>query len=34
MRGYAVGALRASFGIPSNDGDLRRLVSVVERFAA
>jgi selenocysteine lyase/cysteine desulfurase len=34
MRGYAVGALRASFGIPSNDGDLRRLVAVVESFAA
>jgi selenocysteine lyase/cysteine desulfurase len=34
MRGYAVGAVRASFGIPSNDGDLRRLVSVVESFAA
>jgi selenocysteine lyase/cysteine desulfurase len=33
MRGFAVGALRASFGIPSNDGDLRRLVSVVESFA-
>jgi Selenocysteine lyase len=33
MRGYAVGALRASFGIPSNDGDLRRLVAVVETFA-
>jgi selenocysteine lyase/cysteine desulfurase len=34
MRGYAVGAIRASFGIPSNDGDLRRLVRVVDSFAA
>ncbi|MFL5521486.1 MAG: aminotransferase class V-fold PLP-dependent enzyme [Gemmatimonadales bacterium] len=33
MRGYAVGAVRASFGIPSSDGDLRRLVAVVESFA-
>jgi selenocysteine lyase/cysteine desulfurase len=34
MRGYPVGAIRASFGIPSNDDDLRRLVAVVESFAA
>jgi selenocysteine lyase/cysteine desulfurase len=33
MQGYAVGAVRASFGIPSNDADLERLVSVVESFA-
>jgi selenocysteine lyase/cysteine desulfurase len=33
MRGYPVGAVRASFGAPSNAEDLRRLVAVVERFA-
>jgi selenocysteine lyase/cysteine desulfurase len=32
MRGYAVGAVRASFGIASNEADLRRLVDVVEGF--
>ncbi len=34
MHGYAVGAVRASFGIPSNSGDLVRLVEVVESFGA
>jgi len=33
MRGYAVGAVRASFGAPSGANDLRRLVEVVETFA-
>jgi selenocysteine lyase/cysteine desulfurase len=33
MRGYAVGAVRASFGIPSSHDDLRRLVCVVESLA-
>ena len=33
MRGYAVGAVRASFGIPSNSADLERLVAVVGSFA-
>ena len=32
MKGYAVGAVRASFGIPSNQSDLERLVRVVESF--
>ena len=32
MKGYPVGALRASFGVPSNQTDLFRLVSVVESF--
>ncbi len=32
MRGYPVGAVRASFGAPSNAGDLRRLMAVVESF--
>ena len=34
MHGYAVGAVRVSFGIPSNDDDLRRLVALVESFSA
>jgi len=33
MRGYPVGAVRASFGAPSNAWDLRRLMDVVESFA-
>ncbi len=33
MRDYPVGAVRASFGAPSNDEDLRRLVSVIASFA-
>jgi selenocysteine lyase/cysteine desulfurase len=33
MKGYPVGAVRASFGIPSNANDVRRLVRVVESFA-
>ncbi|MEO5817098.1 MAG: aminotransferase class V-fold PLP-dependent enzyme [Gemmatimonadaceae bacterium] len=33
MIGYPVGAVRASFGAPSNASDLRRLVAVVESFA-
>jgi hypothetical protein len=33
MRGYPVGAVRASFGAPSNARDLRRLMDVVESFA-
>lgn len=33
MAGHAVGAVRASFGIPSNCADLERLVEVVESFA-
>jgi len=33
MRGYAVGAVRASFGAPSNAWDVRRLMAVVESFA-
>ncbi|MDB4899535.1 MAG: aminotransferase class [Gemmatimonadetes bacterium] len=33
MKGYAVGAVRASFGIPSNERDLWRLVEVVESFS-
>ncbi len=33
MRGYAVGANRASFGVASNPSDLERLVAVVARFA-
>jgi hypothetical protein len=33
MRGYPVGAVRASFGAPSNAWDLRRLMAVVESFA-
>ena len=33
MQGHAVGAVRASFGIPSNCADLERLVEVVESFA-
>ena len=32
MQSYAVGAVRASFGLPSNQADLLRLVSVVESF--
>lgn len=32
MTGYAVGAVRASFGIPSNATDLERLVAVVATF--
>lgn len=32
MSGYAVGAVRASFGIPSSERDLNRLVEVVESF--
>jgi Selenocysteine lyase len=32
MKGYTVGAVRASFGIPSNQSDLERLVRVVESF--
>jgi selenocysteine lyase/cysteine desulfurase len=32
MQGSAVGAIRASFGAPSNGGDLERLLSVVESF--
>jgi selenocysteine lyase/cysteine desulfurase len=32
MRGWAVGAVRASFGAPSNGGDLDRLLAVVESF--
>jgi selenocysteine lyase/cysteine desulfurase len=32
MSGYAVGAVRASFGIPSNCADLERLVEVVKSF--
>ena len=32
MHEYAVGAVRASFGIPSNQADVLRLVSVVESF--
>jgi len=34
MRGSAVGAVRASFGAPSNGDDLERLVSVVATFRA
>jgi selenocysteine lyase/cysteine desulfurase len=33
MRGHAVGAVRASFGTPSNAGDVRRLVALVEQIA-
>lgn len=33
MWGYPVGAVRASFGAPSNAWDLRRLMAVVESFA-
>ena len=33
MRGRAVGAVRASLGIPSNEGDVRRLLDVVASFA-
>ena len=33
MRGYPVGAVRASFGIPSNVDDLARLVGVVGGFS-
>lgn len=33
MKDYPVGAVRASFGAPSNASDLRRLVTVVESFA-
>jgi selenocysteine lyase/cysteine desulfurase len=32
MLGFPVGAIRASFGIPSTDSDLRRLVEVVDTF--
>jgi selenocysteine lyase/cysteine desulfurase len=32
MRDYPVGAVRASFGAPSNASDMRRLVAVVESF--
>ena len=32
MRDYPVGAVRASFGAPSNQADVLRLVSVVESF--
>jgi selenocysteine lyase/cysteine desulfurase len=32
MSGFAVGAVRASFGIPSNERDLVRLVEVVDSF--
>jgi selenocysteine lyase/cysteine desulfurase len=32
MGGYAVGAVRASFGIPSNQADLERLLEVVDGF--
>jgi selenocysteine lyase/cysteine desulfurase len=32
MGGYAVGAVRASFGIASNSHDVQRLVTVVESF--
>ena len=32
MRGYPVGAVRASFGAPSNANDLRRLLGVVASF--
>ncbi len=34
MRGYPVGAVRASFGLSSNVADLERLVAVVESFAS
>jgi selenocysteine lyase/cysteine desulfurase len=34
MDGYAVGAIRASLGIPSNCEDLERLVEVVQSFEA
>ncbi|MEO8337303.1 MAG: aminotransferase class V-fold PLP-dependent enzyme [bacterium] len=33
MRDYPVGAVRASFGAPSNTSDMRRLMAVVESFA-
>lgn len=33
MHGHAVGAIRASFGAPSNARDLARLVDVVESFS-
>ena len=32
MKGYPVGAVRASFGIPSNERDVERLVTVIESF--
>jgi selenocysteine lyase/cysteine desulfurase len=32
MRGWAVGAVRASFGVPSDTRDLERLLAVVETF--
>jgi selenocysteine lyase/cysteine desulfurase len=34
LGGRAVGAVRASLGVPSNEADVRRLVDVVETFAA
>ena len=34
MRDYPVGAVRASFGAPSDASDLRRLIAVVKSFAA
>jgi selenocysteine lyase/cysteine desulfurase len=34
MQGHAVGAVRASFGAPSNVRDLSRLLDVVESFSA
>jgi hypothetical protein len=34
MGGYAVGAVRASFGVPSNRSDLERLLAVVDSFIA
>lgn len=34
MLGLPVGAVRASFGVPSNRDDLRRLVAVVESFGS
>jgi selenocysteine lyase/cysteine desulfurase len=33
MRGYAVGAVRASLGVASNVTDVQRLVTVIESFA-
>ena len=33
MAGFPVGALRASFGAPSNSADVRRLLAVVSSFA-
>jgi selenocysteine lyase/cysteine desulfurase len=34
MRGLAVGAVRASFGVPSNRDDLRRFLAVVQSFGS